>query len=472
MNAAATRPGPARPAERLSPRQRQYAMLGRFVGRRRRHLADLRLHRQPCRDRRRPGVRRATRAVTNIGVMPPGGQVNLVDQWVGTAGRKLAQYENEREEQGRLNKDRPSLRSEDHAALRGPGTAAHLGPASRPPHRPAQARRDPPTSLPPAASLPRPQAFRFARRRDANRHPGDACYRRRWRAAIPTITRITVADRSRTGTGRQSRTPVSMRTRRRAQHFADSCRTVSTFLPVSFTRGTLCWAAGCADRRPVPVQSPPGPDPPFGQLGPAQPLPRRIPRVLRDRGRLRRHQFRARLPAHREPVLRAGRRRHAGSEDPGQRLRRGRQGRHARAPGHQAGQMLANALLAGVVSGIGQGLATSSTEYSTSALGTVASATGAEAYRAGLGTGVGKGAGPAGPVLHQARREHLPGHRGGCRPRSRRGDHQGRAHRRPHDGRRPVFPRLAFPELPKPAIWRPPTMATTEPCAGPRRVLV
>jgi len=52
--------------------------------------------------------------------------------------------------------------------------------------------------------------------------------------------------------------------------------------------------------------------------------------------------------------------------------------------------MLANALLAGVVSGIGQGLATSSTEYSTSALGTVASATGAEAYRAGLGSGVGK----------------------------------------------------------------------------------
>jgi conjugal transfer pilus assembly protein TraB len=54
------------------------------------------------------------------------------------------------------------------------------------------------------------------------------------------------------------------------------------------------------------------------------------------------------------------------------------------------GQMLANALLAGVVSGIGQGLATSSTEYSTSALGTVASASGAEAYRAGLGSGVGK----------------------------------------------------------------------------------
>jgi conjugal transfer pilus assembly protein TraB len=54
------------------------------------------------------------------------------------------------------------------------------------------------------------------------------------------------------------------------------------------------------------------------------------------------------------------------------------------------GQMLANALLAGVVSGIGQGLATSSTEYSTSAFGTVASASGSDAYRAGLGSGVGK----------------------------------------------------------------------------------
>ena len=54
------------------------------------------------------------------------------------------------------------------------------------------------------------------------------------------------------------------------------------------------------------------------------------------------------------------------------------------------GQMLANALLAGVVSGIGQGVATSSTEYSTSALGTVASAQGGDAYRAGVGTGVGR----------------------------------------------------------------------------------
>ena len=51
-------------------------------------------------------------AVTNIGVMPPGQQVNPVDQWVGTAGSKLAQYEAEREEQTRLNKDRQTFEAQ------------------------------------------------------------------------------------------------------------------------------------------------------------------------------------------------------------------------------------------------------------------------------------------------------------------------------------------------------------------------
>ena len=54
------------------------------------------------------------------------------------------------------------------------------------------------------------------------------------------------------------------------------------------------------------------------------------------------------------------------------------------------GQMLANALLAGVVSGIGQGFSQANTTYSTSALGSVATATGGDAYRAGIGSGVGK----------------------------------------------------------------------------------
>ena len=54
------------------------------------------------------------------------------------------------------------------------------------------------------------------------------------------------------------------------------------------------------------------------------------------------------------------------------------------------GQLLANALLAGIVGGIGQGVSSASTTYSTSALGTIASASGADAFRAGVGSGVGK----------------------------------------------------------------------------------
>ena len=54
------------------------------------------------------------------------------------------------------------------------------------------------------------------------------------------------------------------------------------------------------------------------------------------------------------------------------------------------GQMLANALMAGVMSGIGQGIATANTTYSTSALGSVATASGSDAYKVGIGAGVGK----------------------------------------------------------------------------------
>lgn len=54
------------------------------------------------------------------------------------------------------------------------------------------------------------------------------------------------------------------------------------------------------------------------------------------------------------------------------------------------GAMLANALMAGVVSGIGQGISTANTTFSSSALGTVATSGGSDAMKAGLGTGVGK----------------------------------------------------------------------------------
>lgn len=54
------------------------------------------------------------------------------------------------------------------------------------------------------------------------------------------------------------------------------------------------------------------------------------------------------------------------------------------------GQILANALMTGVISGIGHGFQQSATTYSTSALGTVGSVEPGKQFQAGVGTGVGK----------------------------------------------------------------------------------
>jgi conjugal transfer pilus assembly protein TraB len=99
---------------------------------------------------------------TNVDLMAPGAQVREVEAWVGQAGKKLAQYESERDDQRRINRERKE--AEDNLMRHLPPRELHArGPARRP---------------------------------------------------------------------------------------------------------------GCADRRPVAVQPAPGPDPPVGQLGAAQPLPR------------------------------------------------------------------------------------------------------------------------------------------------------------------------------------------------------
>ena len=43
---------------------------------------------------------------TNVDLMAPGAQVREVEAWVGQAGKKLAQYESERDDQRRINRER------------------------------------------------------------------------------------------------------------------------------------------------------------------------------------------------------------------------------------------------------------------------------------------------------------------------------------------------------------------------------
>ena len=228
--------------QHLSPRQRQYAMLSALLAG---GVGLLWLIFAFTGSPPKSGAAQASAgqpsAVTNIGVMPPGGQVNPVDQWVGTAGRKLAQYENEREEQGRLNKNAQVFEAKTmqrFADLEQRLTSAQQAAAT--PAAPTPVATTP-TALPPAASLPPapPPSKGSPAGAMPSGTPGDAWPPISLAAPQPAITRITVADRSRTGTG----APVA-NTGVNADPASGStsqavARTVSTFLPVSFTRGTL-----------------------------------------------------------------------------------------------------------------------------------------------------------------------------------------------------------------------------------------
>ena len=383
---------------RLSPRQRQYAMLGGIlVG----GVSLLWLVFAFTDSRPKNGEARTTTglpsAVTNIGVMAPGGQVNPVDQWVGTAGRKLAQYENEREEQGRLNKDRQAFEAKTlqrfadlDQKLTSTQQAVNNAP-TLPPLPPAPPLSTRPTAMPPAASLPPlPPPARIspagALPAGLPGSPMDTPFAATPTAlAVPGLTRITLTDRSKA----PPTTPTAATGPGQEATAAKDARTVSTFLPVSFTRGTLL---GGLDA-PTGGQSQSNPHPVLIRLSDNSILPNRFRGEYRDcfvvaAGYGDISSERAYLRTENLSCIRADGAtlevKIQGSvygED-------GKVGMRGRLVTKQ-GQMLANALLAGVVSGIGQGLSTSSTEYSTSALGTVASASGANAYRAGVGTGVG-----------------------------------------------------------------------------------
>ncbi|RTL56495.1 MAG: conjugal transfer protein TraB [Rhodocyclaceae bacterium] len=371
--------------ERLSPRQRQYALLAALmaggVG-----LLWLvfAVSEAPTKVGEAKNAATANTA-TNIGVMPPGGQINPVDQWVGTAGRKLAQYENEREEQGRVNKDRQAFEAKTlqrFADLEQRLTSVQQGAASTQP-APGHPTADPST-FPPAAALPPPPPPSKAGSTGAMPAgtPTNLTAQTPVVTTEPGITRITVTDRARPlqPTGQAAATP----------HPEQDAKTVATFLPVSFTRGTLL---GGLDA-PTGGQAQANPQPILIRLSDNSILPNRFRAEYRDcfviaAGYGDISSERAYLRTESLSCVRADGAtlevKIQGSiygED-------GKVGMRGRLVTKQ-GQMLANALLAGVVSGIGQGVATSSTQYSTSALGTVANTPSSEAYRAGLGSGVGK----------------------------------------------------------------------------------
>ena len=392
--------------ERLSPRQRQYLLLASILGTGLTLLwlvfafADSQSSLSPSRT---GGA--ASTTTTNIGVMPAGAQVNPVDQWVGTAGRKLAQYESERDEQARLNKERQSFEArtlqrfaELEQKLNTPSQPPSVS-ASNPPRQVILPAPAPPAApMPPMAALPplQPPALAPGARPTWPSHgprDGSANALASGLAAPappPAIVRITVTERAKAATAAGSASGNGSGSPATPQVDAPGRNSTATFLPVSFTRGILL---GGLDA-PTGGQAQSNPQPVLIRLADNSVLPNQFRGRYRDcfviaAGYGDISAERAYLRTESLSCVRSDGAtlevRIQGSvygED-------GKVGMRGRLVTKQ-GQMLANALLAGVVSGIGQGIGNASTEYSTSALGTVANAQGANAYRAGIGGGVGR----------------------------------------------------------------------------------
>ena len=340
---------------RWSPRQRQYALLALLLS------AGLGLLWLAFALTEPPALDSgpdADNPVTNLGVMAPGSQVNPLDRWVSNAGRKLAQYERDRDEQGRLNQDRLTFEqstqqrlAELEQRLTEDRTAEPL-PTLSPPPLYGEAL-DLPPGVPP---LPPP-------------------------AVRPTIVHVQIAPAM---AARPAASPII------SASAAEPPRSVTTFLPVSFTRGTLL---GGLDA-PTGGQAQSNPHPVLIRLADNSVLPNRFRGEYREcfvvaagygdisaeRAYLRTENLSCVRPDGRTLEVKI-----QGSvfgED-------GKVGVRGRLVTKQ-GQLLANALMTGVVSGLGRGIAAASTDYATTPLGTVSSVSGSNVYRAGIGSGVGQ----------------------------------------------------------------------------------
>lgn len=384
--------------ERLTPKQRQYLALAAImacgVGALWAVFAFTDSGTKPADPQKKAAVSPAA-GVTNIGVMSPGQQVNPIDQWVGTAGRKLAQYEQEREEQSRVNRDRKDFEErtmrrfgelEQKLTSPNPGVAAPSSPQPAPalpaPSAPTPAASSPmqyppasalPTNLPPppakgAATVPTPAGVL-----------GD-----RIEPTVPGLVRVSVTAANNAASGPSSTAPASPR------EGNGRVDTIETYLPVSFTRGILL---GGLDA-PTGGQSQTNPHPVLIRLSDNSVLPNRFRAEYREcfvvaAGYGDISSERAYLRTETLSCVR----------DNGSTLEvkiqgsiygeDGKVGMRGRLVTKQ-GQILANALIAGLASGLGQGLATASTTVSTSTFGTIATSSGSQAYRAGLGNGAGR----------------------------------------------------------------------------------
>ena len=370
--------------ERMSPRTRQWATVGGISAVAMGILwAVFAMGSGDSSQRAAAAAGKSELKPTNVDLMAPGAQVRDVETWVGKAGRELEQYKSDREEQRRINRERQETQealmrrfAELEARLKSAPPQAP-GASAAPPAAPAPASA--PAKFPPDAALARsglPPPPPPARPR-SGMPDGPPGAEFAVAPPQPTLVRVTLAQTGKASEGG-------------AGAAKGNTQTTDTFLPVSFTRGVLL---GGLDA-PTGGQSQSNPHPVLIRLSDNSVLPNRFRAEYREcfvvaagygdisseRAYLRTES----LSCVRQDgaALEVKIQGSVYGED-------GKVGMRGRLVTKQ-GQMLANALMAGVISGIGQGISTANTTYSTSALGSVATTTGSDALKAGLGGGVGK----------------------------------------------------------------------------------
>ena len=335
---------------------------------------------------------------TQVALMAPGQPMSEQSTWIATGQKKLEQYSQERDQQRRTNDqlaERDKKMNEDIAALQAmvrdektkreelerklkdrPAPPPSIAPAPVPIVPSAAAKFPPPGPL---ANAP---GAAGSRQMPLGAAPDGASLGRFGELAAaaapqPALVKVTLPQ------------PKSADGHTTVQG-APGVKDLSTFLPVSFTRGQLL---GGVDA-PTGGQSQSNPHPVLIRLSDNSFLPNRFRAEYREcfviaaaygdisseRAYLRTES----LSCVRDDgsALEVKIQGSVYGED-------GKVGMRGRLVTKQ-GQMLANALMAGIVSGLGKGISSANTTTFTSALGSVNTQSGAEALRAGVGSGVGK----------------------------------------------------------------------------------
>lgn len=382
--------------EKIPRKTRQWVLAGGLLGG---LIVALTVIFSAAQDPKSPASRQAAKEkpskVANVEVMAGGQQVSPLDQWIGQAGRKVERLEADKQEREKKDKELDAFRQQaldrlaklEQSARKPDGFGTPPAATTTPPSPSAPAPAASPV-YPPASALPAVGGLPPGPPPPAGQ-PG----RSTAGLALPAepqlqLVRVSLAQSTKRT---QGTAPNPAQGGPAKADKAEAAKgTLDTYLPVSFTSGIMlngldAPTGGNAQSNPHPV---------LIRLEDNAVLPNRFRSNVREcfvvaagygdiaseRAYLRTES----LSCIRNDgtTIEARIQGSVSGED-------GLLGVRGRLVTKQ-GQMLANALLAGLLSGIGHGLSSYNTTTTQSTFGTVSTTEGGQAFRQGVGSGVGK----------------------------------------------------------------------------------